>query len=198
MTLTQWSDLSQTIAALAVIASLVFLGIQVRQSTEQAKHANRLARAQVTAEVRASFNDLFRRAMEDREFARAIIELSDHAKPADETRMPQMATLCFNLMSVSRQAHELVRGGLIDEWAVRDVDQQLYHLISHPRFTPLFRTMVGMADPGSVTDADRAWVRHLNAGVKAYRTHKGDTPYSLAASPPPLTDDSVGARDPRI
>lgn len=74
------------------------------------------------------------------------------------------------------------------------MDQQLYHLISHPRFTPLFRTMIGMADPSTVTDADRAWVRHLNGGLKAYRAHMGDTPYHLAANPPPPTDDSARVR----
>lgn len=49
--------------------------------------------------------------------------------------------------------------------------------------------MAGMADPATVTDADRAWVRHLNAGMKAYRAFTGDTPYSLAANPPPTTSN---------
>ena len=180
MTLEQISDASQAIAAIAVVVSLVFVGIQLWQNTEQGKQANRLARAQVTAEIRKSFNDLFRRAIIDVELMVAIMALSDHARPIDERRIPQLASMLFNLLGVARQAHELYRSDLLDAWALRDVDQQLFHMISHPQLEPLYRAMVGTADATTVTDEDRAWVRHINTGLKDYAARSASKPYTLA------------------
>jgi hypothetical protein len=95
LTLEQLSNLSQAVAAVAVIVSLVFVGIQLRQSTEQ---------------------------------------------------------------------------------------QQLFHIISHPRFHALYRAMVGAVDPASITEADRAWVGHINAGLKQYKANTSGNPYFLAIS----------------
>ncbi len=185
MTLEQVSDASQAIAALAVIVSLVFLGIQVRQSTEQGAQANRLARAQVTAEVRNSFNDLLRRAFLDADLGEAVFGLADHSKPVDERHIAPLSGLCFNFIGVARQAYELQQGDLIDAWALRDVEHQLFHIISHPRFHALYRAMVGAVDPASITDADRTWVRHINAGLKRYTSNTSSNPYFLAMSGPP-------------
>jgi hypothetical protein len=185
MILEQLSNLSQAVAAVAVIVSLVFVGIQLRQSTEQGRQANRLARAQVTAEIRNSFNDLLRRAFLDADLSDAVFALADHAKQVEERHIAPLSGLCFNFMGVARQAYELQQGDLIDAWALRDVEQQLFHIISHPRFHALYRAMVGAVDPASVTEADRAWVRHINAGLKQYKSNTNGNPYFLAISGPP-------------
>lgn len=49
--------ISQIIAVLAVLASLIFVGIQIRQNTEQAKDANRLARAQMHQQIADGFTE---------------------------------------------------------------------------------------------------------------------------------------------
>jgi hypothetical protein len=190
MTLAQISDASQAIASFAVVVSLVFLAVQVRQSTEQGKQANRLARAQVTAEIRNSFNDLFRRTLTDRDLCTAIMSLADHSRTIDERQMPQLSSLCFNLMGVARQAHELFRSGLVDAWALRDVEQQLFHLISHPTFHALYRSMVGVVDPSTVTEDDRAWVRHINDRLKYYQSALSEGPYlaAMSGAPAPKTE----------
>lgn len=172
--------IGQTVAALAIIASLGFVGVQIRQNTVQAEQANLLARVQVTAELRNSFNDLFRRILPDHELTAALMTLEDHTAPVDEKYIPQLATLSFNLMGISRQAYDAVQNGLIEAWALRDIDQQLFHLISHPRFHALYRAMVGRVDTQTVTEMDRAWVRHINAGLERYRSGVGSGPYALA------------------
>ncbi len=55
MTLETVYYLSQIIAVAAVLASLIFVGIQIRQNTEQAKDANRLARAQMHQQIADGF-----------------------------------------------------------------------------------------------------------------------------------------------
>lgn len=49
--------ISQIIAVLAVLASLIFVGIQIQQNTEQAKDANRLARAQMHQQIADGFTE---------------------------------------------------------------------------------------------------------------------------------------------
>lgn len=182
MTLEQISDASQAIAAVAVVASLVFVSIQIRQNTEQSAQANRLAKAQVTAEIRNSFNDLFRRVLMDADLIGEIMALSERSRPIDDRRLPQLASMVFNLLGVARQTHELFKSDLIDAWAVRDVDQQLFHLISHPQLYAVYRAMVGAADQSAVTGEDRLWVRQLNAGLKDYQARDASKPYALAMS----------------
>ncbi len=149
-----------------------------------------MARAQVTAEVRNSFNDLLRRAFLDADLSDAVFALADHEKPVEERHIAPLSGLCFNFMGVARQAYELQQGDLIDAWALRDVEQQLFHIISHPRFHALYRAMVGAVDPATVTDADRAWVRHINAGLKRYTSNIGGNPYLLALSGGPESKPS--------
>jgi hypothetical protein len=55
MTLQDISDLSQAMAALAVLASLVFVGIQLRMNAEQQKEANILARMEIGGDAMRLF-----------------------------------------------------------------------------------------------------------------------------------------------
>jgi len=55
MTLETLYYISQIIAVLAVLASLIFVGIQIRQNTAQAENANKLARAQMHHQIADGF-----------------------------------------------------------------------------------------------------------------------------------------------
>ncbi|MEM8636759.1 MAG: hypothetical protein AAGF33_17470 [Pseudomonadota bacterium] len=55
MTLEALYYISQIVAVAAVLASLIFVGIQIRQNTEQAKDANRLAQAQMHQQIADGF-----------------------------------------------------------------------------------------------------------------------------------------------
>ena len=58
MTLETVYYITQIIAVAAVLASLIFVGIQIRQNTEQAKDANRLARAQMHQQIADGFTQV--------------------------------------------------------------------------------------------------------------------------------------------
>jgi len=55
MTLETLYYISQIIAVLAILGSLIFVGIQIRQNTAQAEDANKLARAQMHQQIADGF-----------------------------------------------------------------------------------------------------------------------------------------------
>lgn len=58
MTLEAIYFISQVIAAAALVASLIFVGLQVRAGMAQSKHAERTARAQVHQEIAESYRQM--------------------------------------------------------------------------------------------------------------------------------------------
>jgi hypothetical protein len=58
MTLENFANLAEVIGVVAVLASLIFVGVQIRQNTVQAKDANRLARAQMHQQIADGFTQV--------------------------------------------------------------------------------------------------------------------------------------------
>ncbi len=57
MTLESIYFIAQIVSAAAIIVSLVFVGIQIRQNTEQTQDANRIAKAQMHQQIADSHNN---------------------------------------------------------------------------------------------------------------------------------------------
>jgi hypothetical protein len=55
-------------------------------------------------------------------------------------------------------------------------------MITHPQLHELYRAMVGFVDPATVNEEDRAWVRHINAGLMQYQARSGASPFLLAVA----------------
>ena len=72
MTLEAIYYFSQIVAVVAILASLIFVGSQVRPSVEQTKFANRLARADMSERAMRAFSEVHREAMANRDLADAF------------------------------------------------------------------------------------------------------------------------------
>ena len=59
MTLETIYYVGQTIAVVALIISLIFVGLQVRQNSQQTAQANKLARAENRREVISQYNSIY-------------------------------------------------------------------------------------------------------------------------------------------
>ena len=59
MTLTELGAIGELVGVIAVIGSLIYVGVQVRQSTEQARQSNSIERARANREVTRAANDIF-------------------------------------------------------------------------------------------------------------------------------------------
>ena len=107
MTLVDASSLSQIIASLAVIASLIFVGIQLRQG-------NRIARAQMTAAISDKITSMMQTASADQGLASAfssVVLLDQRARDED---FPKLMFWFNGWLHIYHSAWLGIRDGLID------------------------------------------------------------------------------------
>lgn len=158
MTLQDISDVSQTIAAVAVLASLVFVGIQIHMSAEQQRQANVLARIEIGAQAIGYFQDHVSKLM-DHElatlFRKVMFEKAD-LTPAETTQILTYFNLC---VGAHLQAHQALEHGLIDKANIETLEHNTAWYLTAPLFAKEWRRMqrLGLlADP---------FVQHVNKRV---------------------------------
>jgi hypothetical protein len=98
MTLEQWSFIAQIVSAIAVIASLIFVGIQL-------KHAASAIRLSSSQAHSALYIELVRSVVEDADFSRiwtAALADPDGAGEADWARFVSFTGAFFRLYEASR------------------------------------------------------------------------------------------------
>ncbi len=136
MTLSEFSDLSQIVGAIAVVASLLFVGVQLRQNTRQMKRGEaNSAMAQGSA--------LRHLLMSNREFAQLLIGGlgGSPLEAADELRLN---ALFAEITYMSRQVLDRVKHGLVDDDEFeREIIPQVRPLLTAPRGIAWWRAARG-------------------------------------------------------
>jgi hypothetical protein len=134
MTLESLSYIAQIAGAIAVVASLVFVGFQLRHSTEQTKQANALARADMSERTMRSFGENVRDLMNSHElseiFRKVMFEKAE-LTPVETTRI----LLYFNLtLHAHRTAFLYVKQGLLDPDVMIAFDHNTTWCLTAPIF----------------------------------------------------------------
>ena len=107
LTLGQWSDLSQIVSAAAVVASLIYVGFEIRQNTEASRAATRQSIAETDFEyVGATLDPAMLVAAEAK--AEGGVELT----PTERFILRERQHLNFRIFE---NAHYQYRAGLLDE-----------------------------------------------------------------------------------
>ena len=134
MTLESIYYISQIVAVVAILASLIFVGIQVRQGVAQTKLANKLARADMSERAMRAFGDVHRVPIENRELADAFRKVMFERSELTPTETTQV---CFYLnvaLHTHRTAFIAVRDGLLDSSVMRDYDINTAWYLAAPVF----------------------------------------------------------------
>lgn len=97
MTLETIYYISEIATALAVLASLVFIGIQIRQNTEQTKDTNRLARAQMHQQIADGFTDAMSLSMQLEDDVVEKLFLKGNADLATEAELQRFSIMMLGL-----------------------------------------------------------------------------------------------------
>lgn len=141
MTLENIYYISQTIAVVAVLASLIFVGVQVRLSTEQIKQSNRLARADMSERIISGYADSLREISSSRELAGAFRKVMfdpDELSPVEQT---QILTY-FNLTMMNfRAAYIASRDGLVETSQLESILKNALWYLTAPVFAREWRRM---------------------------------------------------------
>ena len=89
--------IGQTVAVVAIILSLIFVGIQIKQNTEQ-------TRVQNSAHLQGRFDDLWRMIGEDADLAYAFHRLNSGEK-IDPPQVAQLGVFCNMMANVTWTAY---------------------------------------------------------------------------------------------
>lgn len=93
MTLMELGALGEFVGAIAVVVTLVYLAVQIRQSNQAMREGRRLALAQ-TYQMRAdALQDMLVRAAESEHIAPVIARLADLGYPEDVGSLDQLSPL---------------------------------------------------------------------------------------------------------
>lgn len=107
--------IGQTIAVVAILASLIFVGMQVRQNTKQSEQANRLARAQNRRELVIHYKDVLKIASEKPEALAHIRECYQNYNNAPPEAQLTFAYFTHQFFIMAEQALYLKMEGLLDD-----------------------------------------------------------------------------------
>ncbi len=114
MTLESIYFISQIVAVVAILASVVFVGLQIRQSNQAAGQANDLARAELTLIVlneATAFSDRF---IASTELASLRLKIMNDDKTLSDEEQVQAYYLIYKLISIYEKAYRLHCRNLIE------------------------------------------------------------------------------------
>ena len=114
MTLETLYYISQIVAVLAILGSLIFVGIQIRQNTKQAEEAERVARGQVVQHIAAENREHALATLPYPEVYRCFVEATDPADMNDDDRA-RVATYCFATLHMVQNIYFQHGKGLLDD-----------------------------------------------------------------------------------
>lgn len=192
MTLENINYIAQTVGVFAILASLVFVGFQLRQGAEQSKQANALARADMDERTMRTFGDNVRELMVNHElaeiFRKAMFEQTE-LTPVEKTRI----LLYLNLtLHAHRTAFLNVKEGLIDQRTMTAFDQNTAWYLSAPVFAREWKRLqrVGLFTGDFVTYVNTRFVELYPAEATSERSETRrdsdateSTPYSARNDP---------------
>lgn len=106
--------ISQVIAAAALVASLIFVGLQVRAGMAQSRHAEQTARAQVHQEIAESYRQMALEWVRYPEMYKFMIMGAETKDMTDQQRQV-FGGLYFPTMQMGENIYYQHRNGLLDD-----------------------------------------------------------------------------------
>ena len=144
MALSDWAATAEIIGALAIVITLVYLAIQIRQNTDLQEKSVQATRVAASQAIVDSYNDYRRYIIGDPEVAKMFIlglEGLDRLDAKDKVRFGNlMATVMF-----SAWQHFQIQE---NEELIVEVNRQLFHdLFKHPGANQWFTDALHTVDP---------------------------------------------------
>ncbi len=125
MTLQDLGSIGELIAALATVATLIYLATQIRQSKEQISQSNSLARFNAVRDVMDQFNELNKLVVTDASL-RQVLEKTGDLSPEESEQVYTYAMMFCAVWTSVQAAHD---NDQIEDWlydaACEDVSVEL-------------------------------------------------------------------------
>ena len=127
MTISEWGSIGELISAIAVVVTLVYLAIQIRQNTHSMEEGRRLALAQ-TYQIRAdALQEMLVRAAESQVIGPLITKLTQLGYPEDVSALDQLSADergRFRQWQIAQQTHW---DNMYFQYQQGYLDEEYYH-----------------------------------------------------------------------
>jgi hypothetical protein len=114
MTLEDLGNIGDFVGGIAVILTLIYLAIQIRQNTAQIAQNGKIVKASAHQDYTALVHNFNSRLAADREFAELWLKARDGIGDLDEIDRLRFTTTISSLFRLFENHHHLVEAGLID------------------------------------------------------------------------------------
>jgi hypothetical protein len=128
--------------AIAVLVTLIYLAVQIRQNADQEKQANTIARANVTAQLRDRHDALWRQLSADPELAVAFDVVMFRHQEANDTDAARLMIWFATYCTISQNAFYEHRNGLVDDWTLAQLESNVRWFIGKPLFAGVYRELI--------------------------------------------------------
>jgi hypothetical protein len=151
----------EVMGAIAVLVTLVYLAVQIRQNTDQAKQANTIARANVTAQLRDRHDALWRQLSADPELAIAINSVMFRDQEANDTDAARLMVWFATYCTVSQNAFYEHKNGLVDDWTLMQLESNVRWFIGNPLFARVYRELLSRHEGTEYKDMIQTWADRI-------------------------------------
>ena len=154
MTLEAIYYITQIIAVIAVVTSLIFVGLQVRQNTKQ-------TRVQNSAHLQGRFDDLYRMIGEDADLAYAYHRLISGEK-IDAPQAAQLGVFCNMMANVTWTAYIAEKQGTGTMKLAVESEGQYAEMITNPLLFSTHKRLLSVQRRREVHGLEDDWTKSLD------------------------------------
>ena len=154
MTLETIYYIGQTVAVIALIASLIFVGIQIKQNTQQ-------TRVQNSAHLQGRFDDLYRMIGEDADLADAYHRLRSGEK-IDPPQAAQLGVFCNMMANVTWTAYIAEKQGTGTMKLAVESEWQYAEMITNPLLFSAHKRLFSVQTRRELTGLEDDWAKSFD------------------------------------
>ena len=155
--------ISQIVATVALVGSLIFVGLQVREAkrqtaiaTEQTALSNKIAQAQFSASVSANFHAAMRMLIENPEVAAAFRKVMFEEGTLEPVEKTQILTYFNAMIAALHESLAALEVGLVSDDFMIGMETNMRWYLTAPAFRKEWQRIV------SIKMYDERFVVHVN------------------------------------
>ena len=175
--------ISQIVAVILILASLIFVGIEIRQNTVQASQSNAIAKADLSERLLAKFNSVWAIVATDDAVSGAFEKILFQEDDLTRSERLRVLTWFSNLMNTHFNAFLLMQDGLIDRNMLRSFDNNTAWCLSRPIFETEWKRLLHTG-----LDFSPEFVAHVEQHRMAWSDSRGQS------HPAQAEGDAVGGQ----
>ena len=153
--------IGEVTGAIAVLVTLIYLAVQLRHSTEQARQANAIARADISAQVRQRYDALWHQISADPQLAIAFNKIMFRDEEVAYSEAARLMAWFATYCTVAQSAHVEHKNGLVDDLTLATIEVNVRWFIGKPLFNRVYKEIISRETNAEFDRAMKNWADRI-------------------------------------